>query len=167
VAALLVSKGVRGQAAVRRILETASDAGAPGPDPEFGAGIVNAARAVAGLPGSPAGSGRRGSARRSSAVRVSLRRTQRIRTVLRRGLRVRCLAAGSGRCRVAARRGRTKAAAGSRRLRAGRAATVTAKVTRKGRRLLRRALKRRKRVRLAVRVVLPGASVRRRATLRP
>ncbi|MBA2505594.1 MAG: S8 family serine peptidase, partial [Thermoleophilaceae bacterium] len=42
VAALLVSAGVKGQGAVRRILATASDAGAPGPDSEYGAGIVNA-----------------------------------------------------------------------------------------------------------------------------
>ena len=96
-----------------------------------------------------------------------VRRTQRIRTVLRHGLRVRCLAAGSGRCKVAARRSRSKVAAGSRKLRAGRAATVTARVTRRGRRLLRRALKRHKRVRLAVHVVLPGAGIRRKVTLRP
>jgi subtilisin family serine protease len=162
VAALLVSKGLRGQAAVRRILDTATDAGPAGPDPQFGAGIVNANRALEGLPGSPGGAGGRG-----AAARVSLARVQKIRTVLRRGLRVSCLAAGSGRCRVAARRSRTSVAAGSRALRAGRAATVTARVTRKGRKLLRRALKHHKRVRLAVRVLLPGASVRRSVTLRP
>ena len=37
----------------------------------------------------------------------------------------------------------------------------------RGRRLLRRALKRHKRVRLAVRVLLPGASVLRSVSLRP
>jgi subtilisin family serine protease len=165
VAALLVSKGVRGQAAVRRILDSATDVGPPGPDAEFGAGIVNASRALDGLPGSPGGSGRRGGG--GSAARVSLARIGKIRTVLRRGLRVRCLAAGSGRCRVGARRGRTRVAAGSRALRAGRAVTVTARVTPKGRKLLLRALKRHKRVRLAVRVLLPGASVRRSVSLRP
>ena len=51
VAALLVAKGVRGQAAVQRMLATAVDAGPPGPDPEYGAGIVNARRALEGLAG--------------------------------------------------------------------------------------------------------------------
>nr|MBA3300706.1 S8 family serine peptidase [Thermoleophilaceae bacterium] len=41
VAALLASSGVKGQAAVRRILATASDAGPAGPDALYGAGIVN------------------------------------------------------------------------------------------------------------------------------
>ena len=51
VAALLVALGVRGQAAVKRILATARDLGAPGVDPEFGAGLVDARAAVAGLGG--------------------------------------------------------------------------------------------------------------------
>jgi subtilisin family serine protease len=164
VAALLVSKGLRGQAAVDRILATADDVGPAGPDPQFGAGIVDARRAVAGLTGTGSGAGAGG---RSSAARVSVRKTQRIRTVLRRGLRVSCLAAGGGSCKVAARRGRSKVAAGSRKLSAGRSLTVVARVTRRGRRLLRRALKRHKRVRLAVHVVLPGAGARRKVTLRP
>jgi hypothetical protein len=166
VAALLVSKGVRGQAAVNRIIDTATDVGPPGPDPEFGAGIVNARRAVEGLPGTPGGSGARGGGS-GSAARVSLRRVLRIRDVLRHGLRVRCRAAGSGRCRVVARRSRTSVVAGSKRLKAGRTVVVTARTGRKGRKLLRRALRRHKRVRLAVRVALPGATVRRTVTLRP
>jgi hypothetical protein len=36
VAALLVACGVRGQAAVRRILATARDVGTPGPDITYG-----------------------------------------------------------------------------------------------------------------------------------
>jgi subtilisin family serine protease len=165
VAALLVSKGIRGQAAVDRILATADDLGAPGPDAQFGAGLVDAARAVAGL----GGSGRGGAAVHggSSAARVSVRTPQAIRTVLRHGLRVRCRAAGSGSCRVTARRGRSKVASGSHSLKAGRTATVTAKLTRSGRRLLRRALKRHQRVRLTLRVALPGASVRRSVVLKP
>jgi hypothetical protein len=91
----------------------------------------------------------------------------RIRDVLRHGLRVRCRAAGSGRCRVVARRSRTSVVAGSKRLKAGRTVVVTARTGRKGRKLLRRALRRHKRVRLAVRVALPGATVRRTVTLRP
>ena len=165
VAALLVSKGVKGQAAVQRILDTATDAGPAGPDTEYGAGIVNAAAR------SPAFPARRrarpappaAQQRRAGVVPPPLR----IRTVLRRGLRVRCLAAGSGRCRVAAKRGRGKVLSGSKRVRAGRSAVVTTRASRRGRRLLRRALRRRNRVRLVVRVNLPGASVRRKITLLP
>lgn len=168
VAALLVSRGVRGQAAVRRIVDTATDVGPPGPDPQFGAGIVNARRAVEGLQGPAGGAGGGGRRRgRGSAARVSLSRLQRIRVVLRRGLRVRCVAAGKGACRVVAGRGRIKAASGRRRLVAGRPVIVTARLTRAGRRLLRRALARRARLRLGVRVELPGATVRRIVTLRP
>jgi subtilisin family serine protease len=163
VAALLVSKGLRGQAVVNRILATADDLGAAGPDAQFGAGLVDARRAVAGLTGSGGGA----ASGSSSAARVSVRRTQRIRTVLRRGLRVRCRAAGNGRCRVAALRKRSKLFAGSRKLRAGRAATVVARATRTGRLQLRRALKRHRKVRLRVRVALPGAHVTRKVTLRP
>src|SRR4051794_34773954 len=163
VAALLVSKGVRGQAAVDRILATADDLGTPGPDAQFGAGLVDAQRAVAGLGGSGRGGGKGG----SSSARVSVRTPQAIRTVLRHGLRVRCRAAGSGRCRVIAKKGRSKVAAGSHTLKAGRTATVTARLTRGGKRLLRRALRHHKRVRLAGRVGLPGASARRSGTLKP
>src|SRR4051794_11664813 len=87
VAALLVSLGVRGQAAVQRILATATDLGPPGPDIQFGAGLVNAQAAVAGLhrsagAGAGAGSGAR--------ARVSIARRQRLRTVLRHGIPVTC-----------------------------------------------------------------------------
>ena len=57
VAALLVSRGVRGQAAVRRLLATATDLGSPGVDSQYGAGLVNARAAVAGLGGGSAGPG--------------------------------------------------------------------------------------------------------------
>jgi len=115
VAALLVEKGLRGQAVVERLLATASDAGPRGPDSEYGAGIVDARRAVEGLaPAGPqgdggdvAGTGTGTGTGTGSAARISLRLSQRIRTVLRRGIRVRCRAAGAGRCRVvAALRGR-------------------------------------------------------------
>ena len=154
VAALLVSKGVRGQDAVRRILATASDAGTPGPDPFYGAGIVNARRAVAGLPGDPAGGNPTSPAAPGAAARVSVPRVQRIATVLRRGILVRCRAAGAGRCTATGRAGGRRVARGSRRLEPGRTVAVRARITRNGRRLLARA--RRARVRLTV--TLPGAA---------
>jgi thermitase len=49
VAALLLSSGLTNQQTVERIVTTADDIGAPGRDPEFGFGLVNAARAL-GLP---------------------------------------------------------------------------------------------------------------------
>ena len=163
VAALVVSKGLRGQAAVQRILSTASDAGPPGPDAEYGAGIVNARRAVTGLGSSQAGGGPAG-----SGASVSVRRRQRIRTVLRRGIRVRCRASGAGRCRVAASVRKRRVASGSKRLRAGRSAVVAARLNRRGRRVARRALRARRRVAVRLRVTLPGAPAqRRRVTLVP
>jgi thermitase len=179
VAALLVEKGLRGEAAVRRILATASDAGLPGPDLEYGAGIVNARRALAGLEGqgqpgaAPTGGAgmRRGASTRggsAGAARVFLRRVLPIRRVLRRGIRVRCRAARKGRCRVVASRHRKRVAAGSKPLRAGRSAVAVARLNRRGRFVLRRALERRRAVVVRVRVTLPGAKPRmRRVKLRP
>jgi subtilisin family serine protease len=164
VAALLASVGVRGQAAVRRMLATARDAGPSGRDPQYGAGIVNARAAVAGL-GRDAG---RRSRRRGSGARISVRRRQRIRYVLRHGIRVRCRAPRSGRCRVVAIRRQRRLARGSKRLRAGRSVLVRARVNRRGRRVLLRALRRHKRLRLKLRVRLPGVSPQiRRITLIP
>jgi subtilisin family serine protease len=187
VAALLVARGVRGQAAVQRMLATAVDAGPPGPDPEYGAGIVNARRALEGLggPGTGPGGAPGGAARGAgAAARVSARRVQRIRSALSRGIRVRCLAAGAGRCRAvvgAARcaigagrcraragRGRRPLAAGSRPLRPGIWATLRARPTRRGRRILRRALRHRVSLRTRLRVTLPGSAPQRfRLRLRP
>jgi subtilisin family serine protease len=165
VAALLVSKGVTGSAAVDRILATARDAGAAGPDSQYGAGIVNARAAVAGLGGAGSGGG---AGSKSSSFRVSVKLRQRISYVLHHGIIVRCRASGNGTCRAAATRSRTRIAAGSRRLRAGKTTTVRARLTRKGRRVLRRALSKRSRLRLRLRVTLPGAGAQvRRLTLRP
>jgi len=179
VAALLVEKGLRGQAAVQRIIATATDAGVAGPDSEYGAGIVNARAAVSGLPdaGQPGGGGAgskggagsdQGAGPGDSAAKISLRGKLRIRTALRRGIRVRCRAAGAGRCRIAAQRKGRRVAAGSVAVRAGRPVVAAARFNRRGRRLLRRAQRRDRAVRLLVRVTLPGASVQlRRVKLRP
>lgn len=179
VAALLVEKGLRGQTAVRRLLATATDAGMPGPDPEYGAGIVNARRAVEGLAAPGGGSGGQGGSGQGgtgdagsngtgSAARISLRRTLPIRRVLRRGLRVRCTASGAGRCRVVVRRSGRRLAAGSKALRGGRSAVSVARVNRRGRTVLRRALRRERTLGVRVRITLPGVAPQlRRVKLRP
>jgi subtilisin family serine protease len=159
VAALLVSKGVRGQAAVRRILATARDAGPPGPDAQYGAGIVDARAAVAGLGGGAAA---------GSAARVSIPRVQRLRTVIRHGIKVRCRAAGRGRCRARATRGKRVLAYGTHRVKAGVTVTTWARSNRRAKRIERRALRRRKSFHVWVRVTLPGAApVRRLVRLKP
>jgi thermitase len=150
VAALLVARGVRGQAAVRRILATATDLGAPGDDPEYGAGLVNARAAVAGLSGgAPAGGG--GGATTALPAYVRVRKRQRARTVRRRGIRVRVRSVHAGRVRVRVKAHGHLIARGSRKLRAERAATVVARLTRRGRRMTRG-----KPFTARVRVRLPG-----------
>ena len=121
VAALLVSLGLRGRAATDRLLATATDLGPPGVDAQYGHGLVNARAAVAGLraqPGTP-------------VLRpfVHVRRHQRA----RRAVRVRMRSAVDGRARIRVRaHGRTVARA-VRRLRAGHARTVTARLFRRAR----------------------------------
>jgi subtilisin family serine protease len=160
VAALLVGLGVRGQAAARRIVETARDAGPPGADPEYGRGIVNARAAVAGLGGSGgaggggagggAGGGPGGGGSTPAFASTTFRK--RAKATLRRGIRVRVRAPRSGRVRVrVTARGRT-IARGSRRVQGGVTRVVTARLTRYGRRLVRRATP----LRARVRVSLPG-----------
>jgi hypothetical protein len=159
VAALLVSLGVRGQAAVNRILATAQDAGSAGPDAEYGAGIVDAAAAVSGL-GRGGGTAGGGS---GAAARISVRRVLRIRSVLRHGIPVRCTAPGSGRCAATARARGKKIARGSRAVALGRPALVRARVTRAGKRTLERV---RSRVRVTLTVSFPGGTATRRITLK-
>jgi subtilisin family serine protease len=146
VAALLVSLGLHGKAATDRILATASDAGAPGPDDIYGAGILNARAAVAGLK-PPAGGGGTGGAG------ITYAHTQKIATVLKHGVKVRCRATAAGRCKVAVTASGKTIAVGSRKASAGKRVTVAAKVTKAGRKLLRGASKLKARLSVAV----PGA----------
>jgi subtilisin family serine protease len=147
VAALLVARGVRGQAAVKRILATATDLGAPGVDPVYGAGLVNARAAVAGLSGGGAGGGSAGGATHLAAF-VHVKKRQRARNVRRRGIRVRVRAPHAGRVRLRVKSHGRLIARGSKRVRADRAATVVARLTKRGRRMTRKPLSARVRVRL-------------------
>ena len=147
VAALLVARGVRGAAAVQRIRATATDLGAPGADAKFGAGLVNARAAVAGL--GAGGIGSPGPARQPLEPFVRVKRKQRARTILRRGIRLRVRSVQAGRARVRVKSGGHLIARGSRSLRAERTATLVARLTKRGRRLAhRRAFEARVRVRL-------------------
>jgi subtilisin family serine protease len=139
VAALVVSRGVRGPAAVARVRATARDAGMPGADPVYGVGIVDAKAAVEGL-------GRGGA---SAVGRVSLRRVQKIPVVLKRGMRVNCTAR-EGECSVVVQRGRVVIASGRGR------GVFAVRATRAGARLLRR----KRSLRAVARLTAPGASAR-------
>jgi len=156
VAALLVGKGLTGQSAVKRILDTATDLGPAGDDAEYGHGLVNARAAVAGLgsgSGGGTGGGPTGGSGGGSTVKPFVR-VKRRQAALRRGVRVRLRAAKAGRVRVRVRsHGRTIA----RKLRtvpAGSARTVVAKLNRRGRRMARRPGA----LRAKVLVRLPGES---------
>lgn len=166
VAAMLVELGLRGQEATARILATARDAGPPGRDGAYGAGILDAQAAVAGLsrpsdatpPPAPTPPAARASAR--------VPRAASIRSVLRSGLAVRCRGTRDGRCTATMTRRRRVLARGSRRAGAS-ALTVRVRPTRSGRRVLRSALRRRSRFTVLVTVRPPGgAAVRRRVRLR-
>jgi subtilisin family serine protease len=143
VAALLVSKGVRGQAAVKRILDTATDLGPAGGDAQYGHGLVNARAAVAGLGsgsgggGGGGGDGPAGGSGGGSGLKpfVHVKRRQR---ALRRGVRVRLRAAQAGRVRVRVRSHGRRIARKLRTVPAGRARTLVAKLNKRGRRLARR-----------------------------
>ena len=144
VAALLVSLGLRGQAVADRILATASDAGAEGPDDVYGAGVLNARAAVAGL--KPPGGTTTGKASVASA--------HRIKTVIDKGIRVRCRAATGGKCTARVVSGSTTIAYGARTAKAGQTVTVIAKVTKAGKSKLSKA---KKNVSARAEVAIPGA----------
>jgi hypothetical protein len=163
VAALLVSLGVRGQAAVDRILATATDVGTPGPDLQYGAGIVNAAAAVAGL--GHGGSASNGTA--GGSARIRLRRAQRIRSVLRHGIRIACSADGGGTCSATVAVRHHTIARGSATVALGKPQIVVARLTRAGAREVRKALDAHRNVSATVTVTLPGAKLRRKLRLAP
>jgi len=164
VAALLVQLGLRGQDVVRRLRETASDAGLPGPDSEFGAGIVNARAAVASVSPPPGPGGAPGG---STPTRVSLAGTQRFRNVLKRGIRVKCTASSAGHCTATATRADRGFAFGAKRVAAGRTVTVLARPDAAARRAIKRASRRGRKIRVTVQVAVPGLATKtRRVTLR-
>jgi subtilisin family serine protease len=157
VAALLVSLGVSGRAATERIVATASDAGPPGRDEQYGAGVVNAAAAVAGL--APPPPPRRGDPDPPPAATgsFSVAKSVRARTVRRRGFRVRCRAARPGVCAVTVRRSGRRIARGRGDVPAEIRTTVAARLNERGRKLLRRL---RGSIRVRVHVTLPGEAPR-------
>jgi hypothetical protein len=160
VAALLVSLGLRGQAVVKRIADTAQPAG---PTTLFGAGIVDAKAAVAGLGrpgattstdpgGSGSGAGSPGVSGQTVRASASMKARQRIRAALRHGIRVRCHSSVDGVCRVVVKaRGKT-IASGSHRVKAGKTVVFYARLNRAGRRLLSRS----RRLTARAEFVLPG-----------
>jgi subtilisin family serine protease len=158
VAALLVSLGLRGRDAAARIVDTATPAGST---LMYGAGIVNAQAAVAGLglpeptdPGDPP------VARGSYFTARKVKR----RAVRRRGFRVSCKAVRPGPCRVVVRRHGRRIARGGDDVPAAIATVVAAELNRRGRRTLKRMGKR---IRVRVVVSLPGETTRsRRITVR-
>jgi subtilisin family serine protease len=157
VAALLVSKGIRGQDAVKRILATARDAGAKGPDAQFGAGIVDASAAVAGLGGVSGGGGSGGGSGGSAAkAKVSVRRTQKIAAVTSSGIAVTCRGATAGTCRAKATRGGKTIAKGSANVVAGKKTTFAVKLTAAG----RKAVKGARKVAVKLTATVPGGKPR-------
>jgi len=128
VAALLVGLGLHGDDVMRRLLATARDIGAPGDDPRFGAGLLDAARAVDG-----ATEGRIPALLQSSTATTAVSGG-----LLKRGLSVTCDAARAGTCRVRIRVGRTVVARGSAPVDGTGAFDVVARPTAAGRHLLAR-----------------------------
>ena len=151
VAALLVSVGVSGQAAVNRIIETAAPAA---PALEYGAGIVDAAAAVEGLaPPPPPGPGDPDPVLGSFSTKSPVKR----RAVRRRGFEVICEAARPGRCKVDVTRRGQRIARGRVDVPAKLPTTASASLNRAGRRITGDMGRR---LRVRVTVTLPGETAR-------
>jgi subtilisin family serine protease len=155
VAALLVSLGLHGKAVTDRILATARDAGLAGPDDVYGAGILNARAAVAGLGGGGSGGGG-GAGGGSGAAGISYAHKQKIATVLKNGIKLRCHATAAGSCKATVTARGKVIARGSHKVKAGKRVTVSAKLTKAGRKMLRGASK----VKAKLSVSVPGAPAR-------
>ena len=143
-AALLVSLGLRGRAVIDRLEQTATDLGNPA---QLGHGLLNMPAAVAGLASSSP-------ATAPPALSATVPRRVRFSTIRRRGLRVVCTSPLPGRCTIRVTRGRQLLARGSRRVGAGVATPIRARLTAGG----RRALARRDRIAARVDVSAPGAA---------
>jgi serine protease len=159
VAALLVSLGLKGQAATDRIIATAADSciGLPG---ECSAGVVDAAAAVEGLSPPGGGPGDPDAAKGSFSTKRRVKR----RAVRRHGFRVKCKAARPGECRIRVNRKRRRIARGRDDVPADIRTRVTAELNRKGKRALKHMGRR---LRVKVIVTLPGEEPQaRRVTVR-
>ena len=159
VAALLVSLGVRGPAAVDRIVATAADS-CVALMGECAAGVVDAAAAVEGLaaPPPPTDPGDPDPAAGTFSTKSPVKR----RAVRRRGFRVTCEAGRPGECKVVVRRRGRRIARGRADVPAQIPTRVTATLNRRGKRVLKN-MGRRLRVRVAV--TLPGGAVRTRRVI--
>jgi Subtilase family len=156
VAALLVSLGVTGQAAVDRIVATAAPAE---PAFQYGAGIVDAAAAVDGLaPPPPPSNGDPDPAAGSFTVKSPVKR----RVVRRRGFEVTCEAGRPGRCKVVAKRRGRRIARGAEDVPVSQPTVVTASLNRAGRRAVKRMGRR---LRVRVEVTLPGEATQTRRVI--
>lgn len=127
VAALLAGAGLRGQAVIDRLQQTARDIGPPGLDAAFGYGLLDADRAVDGA----------ARATLPPVLRVSAERRATVGAVRRRGLNVGCDAARAGTCHVQVRIADVVVAQGSGRADGTGTVTVVAHATPAGRSLLR------------------------------
>jgi subtilisin family serine protease len=157
VAALLEARGLRGQAVVNRILNTASDPGMACVD--CGAGIVDAKAAVAGLGGSAGGGGNNGGGSTGGTGAkggISYAHTQKIKKVMKNGIKVTCRPTKAGRCKVSVKAKGKVIASGSRKVGHAGKFTVRAKVTSAGRKMLKHA----KRVNATVVAIVPGVGRR-------
>jgi subtilisin family serine protease len=159
VAALIESRGLRGQAAVNRILNTASDPGMACLD--CGAGILDAKAAVAGLGGSPGGGGNNGGGSTGGGGTpakggISYAHTQKIKKVLKSGVKATCKPTKAGRCKVSVKAKGKVLASGSRKVSHAGKFGVSAKVTSAGRKMLKKA----KKVNATLVAIVPGAGRR-------
>jgi len=127
VAALLAGLGLRGQAVVDRLIQTARDIGAPGADDASGHGLLDADRAVQGA----------AQGTLPPLLRIIASRRVTASTLRRRGLPVDCDAARPGTCRVRVRVGGVVVAKGQIRADGSGLVPVVARATAAGRRLLR------------------------------